>query len=350
MPHLGGLPASRGRGRIVIRRAGPVLLALVGLAIGLASPAGAFEKGLTASAYPMDKVGDRTIFPEMRTLGADFLVYGVAWSLVAPTRPARPADPNDPAYNWRQIDPVVREAQRHGIELVPQVGGTPSWANDGRTGSVFGLPANSFPLNTQDYASFLVAMSRRYPSMRRWIIYGEPAQFQSWFPQGVRGARQYARQLDHAYAALKRVSRRNIVIGGNAFCCGRDDASSTSAATWLNRLRLPNGRRPRLDVWGMNPYGSRPIDFSLDPQALGPQRHGRTRPAARPGLSWSPDPDLHRRVGSPDGTGQRRAALLLQPARAGAARQSGSARARGFLGSSRSRTSSCTNSGPGPTP
>jgi hypothetical protein len=106
-------------------------------------------------------------------------------------------------------------------------------------------------------------MSRRYPDMRRWIIWGEPTHLGQWFPQGVAGARQYARQLDRAYAALKSVSPRNLVIGGNSFCCGLDTPGSTSTARWIARLRLPDGRRPRLDMYGMNPYGRRRIDLRL---------------------------------------------------------------------------------------
>lgn len=232
-----------------MRRA--VLTLLVALVLTVA-PAAAFEKGVNADPFR----GTTTIFPELRALGARFLVYSIAWADVAPTRPANPTDGADPAYRWETIDRAAREAARHGIEIVPQIGHTPRWANGGRD-------RQFYPSDARHYARFLIAMSRRYPRMRRWVIWGEPSNLGQWFPQGLAGAHQYAIQLDAAYSALKSVSRRNLVIGGNSYCCGLDDSGSTSTTVWISRLRLPGGRRPRLDLYGMNPYGSRPIDLSL---------------------------------------------------------------------------------------
>src|SRR4051795_3628333 len=65
--------------------------------------------------------------------------------------------------------------------------------------------------------NFLTAASRRYPSVRRWMIWGEPTRVDRFQPgAGNRpaSARAYAPILDAAYVGLKRASRRNIVIGG----------------------------------------------------------------------------------------------------------------------------------------
>ena len=61
----------------------------------------------------------------------------------------------------------------------------------------------------------------------------------------------YARILDAAYGALKRRSRRNIVIGGNSFTTG-----DVSPLNWIRNLRLPNGKPPRLDLYGHNPFSA----------------------------------------------------------------------------------------------
>ena len=108
-------------------------------------------------------------------------------------------------------------------------------------------------------------MSRRYPQVRRWMIWGEPNRIQQWQPQGKAGARRYALLLDTAYQALKAVDRKDVVIGGNTSPGGLDNAGGTSPRTWLRRLMLPSGRRPRLDMWGHNPFTSRPIDLRLRP-------------------------------------------------------------------------------------
>jgi len=100
-----------------------------------------------------------------------------------------------------------------------------------------------------------------------------------------RGPRVYAQILDAAYGALKSVSRRNLVIGGNTWTVG-----AITPLEWVKLLRLPNGRPPRMDLYGHNPFSARPprlgslqlgngiIDFSnLDVLA-----HAVDRNLARP--------------------------------------------------------------------
>jgi hypothetical protein len=106
------------------------------------------------------------------------------------------------------------------------------------------------------YADFVAAASRRYPSVRRWMIWGEPNSANTFLPnQGGSpvGPRAYAAVLDAAYSALKRVSRRNIVIGGMTHTGG-----TVRPARFVRLMRLRSGRRPRLDWYGHNPF---PIGF-----------------------------------------------------------------------------------------
>jgi hypothetical protein len=63
--------------------------------------------------------------------------------------------------------------------------------------------------------------------------------------------------LDASYGALKRVSRSNRIIGGNTFTIG-----DISAYNWIRYLRLPNGRPPRMDFFGHNPFTSRPPNLN----------------------------------------------------------------------------------------
>jgi hypothetical protein len=93
------------------------------------------------------------------------------------------------------------------------------------------------------------------------MIWGEPsrsANFKPLPPQTIgkpltrtqrRAPRRYARMLDAAYAALKRVRRSNVVIGGNTFTAG-----DIRPAAWVRNMRLPNGDPPRMDLYGHNPF------------------------------------------------------------------------------------------------
>jgi hypothetical protein len=211
-----------------------------------APSASAAEKAIWG---PLELPGGRSAFPLYRSLGVDTYQATLDWRAVAPREPRDARDPDDPAYRWpAEIDDGVAEARRNGIGVALLVSRSPAWANGGR--SAVWVPRASA------YADFLAAASRRYPSVRRWMIWGEPNSANTFRPNhggSTVGPRAYARILDAAYAALKRVSRRNVVIGGMSHTGG-----TVRPAAFLRFMRLPSGRPPRLDWYGHNPF---PISF-----------------------------------------------------------------------------------------
>jgi len=119
---------------------------------------------------------------------------------------------------------------------------SPGWSNGGR--SELHAP------EPRDFATFIAAASRRYPSVKRWMIWGEPNRSDRFQPSGnPTAARAYAPLLDAAYVALKRVSRANTVIGGMTWTGGE-----VTPAMFLRAMRMPDGRPPRLDWFGHNPF------------------------------------------------------------------------------------------------
>jgi hypothetical protein len=113
--------------------------------------------------------------------------------------------------------------------------------------------------------------------VRLWQIWGEPSRQGNFLPlepetrgstrltaQQAAAPRFYARMLDASYAALKRVRRSNLVIGGNTFTVG-----DISPYNWIRYLRLPNGKPPRMDLFGHNPFTARKPDLSA-PHPTGP--------------------------------------------------------------------------------
>ncbi|MGH3995056.1 MAG: hypothetical protein ACRDSN_21645, partial [Pseudonocardiaceae bacterium] len=86
----------------------------------------------------------------------------------------------------------------------------------------------------------------------RWMIWGEPNRDDRFQPNAEgspAGARAYAPILDAAYGALKGVSAANVVIGGMTWTGG-----TVKPAPFLDFMRLPSGRPPRLDWFGHNPF------------------------------------------------------------------------------------------------
>ena len=224
---------------------GGIAAAVAGLALALLvtpSTARAAEKAIWG---PVTLPSGASAFPTYRHLGVDTFQYTLNWATVAPERPTDPGNPADSAYRWpASLDQAVAAAAAHRINVALLVTRSPGWANGGRTAIHAPDPGA--------YAEFVAAASRRYPSVRRWMIWGEPNRSDRFQPNSVGGpesARAYAPILDAAYGSLKGVSRRNIVIGGMTWTGG-----DVKPARFMSFMRLGNGRPPRLDWFGHNPF------------------------------------------------------------------------------------------------
>jgi len=207
----------------------------------------------------------RTIFPQLRSLGTRVWSGGLSWAAAAPTRPSDPTSPTDPAYRWpATLARVLAAARANGIEPVLNISGFPSWANGGRSGEWA-------PSRPQDFADFAAAAVRKYPQVRRWIIISEPGNYYNFRPQGGHGRTAphlYSRLLDAAYAAMHAARHDVVVIGGGVHPYGLNDQYTTAPDTFIANMVLPNGRRPRLDMFGINPYTERLLDLRLGKRPL----------------------------------------------------------------------------------
>jgi hypothetical protein len=243
----------------------------VSLALACGAPSALAARSDKKAIWGPVRVGENSAFPIYRRLGVGVFQMDLNWSAVAPTRPGTASDPADPAYRWpEEISYAIRQATRYRMRILLQVIGTPSWANGGRHWS---YP----PKRVSALGQFLAAASRRYRSVHLWMIWGEPDRRANFaiVKSARRTARKltrsqaraphvYARMLDASYSALKRVSRRNLVIGGNTFTWG-----DVGVRQWIENLRLPGGRPPRMDLYGHNPFGYRGPNLSKRPSPGG---------------------------------------------------------------------------------
>jgi hypothetical protein len=231
-------------------------------------PAGAsaFNKAIWGQVY-RNGVNQ---FPMYKQLGVSIYETQVFWSTVATRRPRNPTDPNDPAYSWpADVRQAITQARRFHIRVLIQLIGTPSWANGDRAW-------NWAPTHPSDFGAFATAAARRYRTVHLWMIWGEPSRRPRFEPLTpalpgtmLNAAQQraphiYARLLDAAYGALKQVSSRNVVIGGSTYTTGDIDTQQ-----WIENLRLPNGRVPRMDMYAHNPFGWEDPNFSDPPSPAG---------------------------------------------------------------------------------
>ena len=244
------------------------LLAIAVLALAAPAPVQAHFSGRKAIWGP-GTVDGVSQFPVYRDLGVGIYETQVRWDLVAPTRPRRASDPSDPAYRWpADLSDSVAQARRYGMRVLFMVIGAPPWANGGHGW-------NFAPRRPADYADFVRAAARRYPSVHLWMVWSEPSRVKRFAPlhrsdpaartltrRQSAAPRLYARILDAAYGALKGVSRRNLVIGGNTYTTG-----DIKTGQWINYMRLPGGGRPRLDLYGHNPFSFRRPNLANPPGA-----------------------------------------------------------------------------------
>ncbi len=247
----------------LLRYALSMAVALISLSLATSSPARA---SATKAIWGPAIHDGASLFPTYRDLGVKIYEDHLYWYLTAPHRPRNPRNPNDPAYIWpAEVTRAVAEAKRYHMQVALQIIGAPEWANGGK-------PWNWAPENPQDFAGFAIAAAKRYPSVHMWMIWGEPSRQHNFEPltpaprfAHLDAAEQvaphlYARILDAAYGALKGVSRANIVIGGMTYTTG-----NISTQQWIENMRLPDGRPPRLDMYGQNPFSFREPNLSNPP-------------------------------------------------------------------------------------
>jgi hypothetical protein len=248
-----------------------LLLALAAAALAVPATADAKVTSKKAIWGPVEVLGESQ-FPIYADLGAGIWLTQIGWNGIAPTKPAHPRDPNDPAYQWpERIDLAVAEAKKYGIRIGLQIFGAPTWANGGHPQGL-----NYAPKKPSDFADFLRAAARRWPSVHIWLIWGEPSRRANWKPgfrerrgkvltrKEATAPRHYARVLDAAYGALKSASPGNLVVGGMTFTTG-----DISPLNWIRSMKLPSGLPPRMDLYGHNPFSARKPDLRKPPLGRG---------------------------------------------------------------------------------
>jgi hypothetical protein len=266
-----GAPHAGERRSRAVRSTGAALVAVaIALSFGWAVESQAIAAPALKGIWGPSTRNGVSLFPLYRELGDRLYQDDLHWNLIARRRPRRPRDPRDPAYAWpAEVNGSVRGARRYGMSVALQIIGSPRWANGGKA-------PRWVPHRPRDFADFAAAAARRYPSVHLWMIWGEPSRSHNFRPltparpyvplegNQVIAPHLYSRLLDGAYGALKAVNRANLVIGGMT-----DAAASISTQQWIENMRLPDGRAPRLDMYGHNPFSIRAPNLANPPSPGG---------------------------------------------------------------------------------
>jgi hypothetical protein len=188
------------------------------------------------------------------------------WRYIAPGRPAKASDSFDPAYRFGDLDDLVRNAQKRGIQVMITVWGTPPWANGGNG-------PNVAPTRPGDLNDFARAIADRYsgrhpgfPYVGRYSIWNEPNLEIFLTPQFDRkgvitSPRTYAALFRAGRAGIKQGNATALVAIGETSNQGRDHpvAGATGSVAPGTFARLL-ARQPGLsfDAYATHPYPTRP--------------------------------------------------------------------------------------------
>ena len=164
-------------------------------------------------------------------LGVDLVRYTINW---------HEAEKRQGVREWGSADTVLRGLNAHGIDAVVTLYGTPRWANGGRS-------PNWAPTKGASFANFAVAAAKRYPFVKKWLIWNEPNQ-RRWLRPTT--PRTYVKQLlNPAFYAMHR-ARPGIKVGGGV-TAPRGAYRGVSPVGWIRGMRAHGAR---LDAYAHHPY------------------------------------------------------------------------------------------------
>jgi len=199
----------------------------------------------------------------------------VYWSRIAMRRPGNAANPFDSAYQFNDLDELVRNAEIRGMQVMLTIWGTPSWANGGKG-------QNYAPTRMTDLTNFARALARRYsglfpgiPYVRYYTVWNESNLGLFLSPQYDSAGKPvapftYAKLYRAAYTGIKLSNPTALVGIGETSARGRDvflHAQGVQETESPGKFaQLLSTVRPRLkfDAWSQHPY---PTDLTQRPLA-----------------------------------------------------------------------------------
>ena len=182
-------------------------------------PGGAQPDSWWGAAQTPDTL--RTQTDLMKQLGVKLFRVELVWAFVEPTMPGgsvydseQARSPSWNGYQWDRWDMIVDVASAAGLQVVPEVYYTPSWA-DGVRLSIDGGP-NAPPKSPDYYGDFMHALVERYHDrIHFWELGNEP----DYGPRAWTGTlTQYVQlMLEPGYKAVKEVdSTARVLLAGLA--------------------------------------------------------------------------------------------------------------------------------------
>ncbi len=173
----------------------------VGHATSPAMGAAASDKSLGVnadlSAYDVKTRAESLV--AMEAAGLRWLRHRFPWDAIE-TEPG--------VYDWAVWDEIVRDARRHGLQIVAVLDGSPSWAR----GEADGENPLAPPVEARDFGDFAFALANRYrDQIDHYQIWDEPNIAPHWGAREIDPA-AYARLLREGSIRIRSADPEAVVL------------------------------------------------------------------------------------------------------------------------------------------
>ncbi|MEN0073445.1 MAG: hypothetical protein AAGC69_03630 [Paracraurococcus sp.] len=169
-------------------------------------------------------------------LGATWLRTDFWWDHIQPYR--------RPIYDFDKFEAIVTAAKRHGLEVLAELHGMPSFVAD--SGGM------GFEGNRSAYIDYALATARRFRGrIRYWEIWNEPNLQDVW--GSPPDAALYTRVMRDTYTALKREFPDCFIVSGGLSPAPETARDHTGAIDFVKGM-YANGGKGHFDALGFHPY------------------------------------------------------------------------------------------------
>ncbi len=179
------------------------------------------------------------------------------------------------SYNWSTVDAVVNGLVARGIQPLPVIDATPTWARPSSCTST----ETCAPADPNQYATFAAAAAAHYAArgVHTWEIWNEPNNPLFWKPAPNPGA--YTAVLKAAYPAIHGADPSAVVISGGL--APTDTYSGWIAPVEFLKDVYASGGQGSFDALGWHPYDYPATVSQYSSNHQGWDQMSGTNPSAR---------------------------------------------------------------------
>ncbi len=197
--------------------------------------------GKDSRGHPLDEEDGRMVLTAVRDLGFTWLKQQVRWEDMEPHRGQR---------QWLEMDRLLAEADRQGVNVLFSVVAAPLWAREREADLTVAGP----PADNADFANYLGALASRYCGQLDAIEVWEQQNLHFTWGNLTLSAEAYVQMLAAASAAIREACPSMRIISGAPTPAGDVANRVVDDFAYMQRM-LEAGMANHVDGIGAHPRG-----------------------------------------------------------------------------------------------